>query len=208
MYSIASLQKELEDRRQLFGTNHNSVAETLNVIGIIHHHVTGDQVKAITHHQEALNILISQQYKTQEMLVDIATTINDIGNCHWKKGDLVQANKMWCKALKCLNRCFSHQSHPKTHMFHQSIQNKMEHINDPCTEAIVKVNIKISKSPLDSDVNLLARLKSEDLPSQENDFPKLKKQTSFSLSTRSLCRSGSKLKIAHTNDFFGNAPGC
>jgi len=208
MHSITSLQQELEDRRQLFGTNHYSVAETLNVIGIMHHHITDDQVKAITHHQEALNILISQQYKTQEMLFDIATTIIDIGNCHWKKGDRVQANKMWCKALRCLNRCFSHQSHPKTRMFQQSIQNKMEHINDPYTHTIVTANMKRSKSPLDSDVNLLTRLSSEDLLSQENDFPKLKRQTSFSLSTRSFFRSGSKLHITHANDTFGNAPAC
>jgi len=134
MHSIASLQQELEDQRQLFGNNNISVAETLNVIGIMHHHVTGDQVKAITHHQVALNILISQQCKSPEMQVDIATTINDIGNCHWKKGDLVQANKMWCKALKRLNKCFSHLSHPKARMFQQSIQNKIEHINDPCTQ--------------------------------------------------------------------------
>ena len=66
MHSIAFLQQELEDQRQLFGTNNISVAETFNGIGIMHHHVTGDQVKAITHHQEALKILISQQCKTHQ----------------------------------------------------------------------------------------------------------------------------------------------
>jgi len=184
MHSIASIQRELEERRQLFGTNHISVAETLNVIGIMHHHVTGDQVKAINHHQEALKILIKQQCKTQKMLVDIAKTFADIENFHWKEGDLVQANKMWCKALECLDRCFSHQSHPKPRMFRQSIQNKIEHINDLYTQTNVKINIKRSKSPLDSDVNLLARLSSEELFSQGNDFPKQTKKTSFSLSRR------------------------
>jgi len=67
MNSIDSLQQELEHRRQIFGVNHVSVAETLNVIGLMHHHVTGDQDEAIKHHQEALNILRTQKNKIKEL---------------------------------------------------------------------------------------------------------------------------------------------
>jgi len=201
MHSTDSLSQELDDRRRHFGINHISVAETLNTIGVMHHHITGDQDKAITHHQEALNILISQQYKTQEMLVDIATTIYDIGNCHWKKGELVLANEMWHKALKYLDRCFSRQSHPKKRMFQQSIQNRMEHINDPCTQSIKKVSINPSESPLDCDINLLARLSYDDLFSSENDFPNVKKLSSSSLSAYTVFQTENRVQIRQKYEF-------
>jgi len=107
-------------------------------------------------------------------MLNIATTIADIGNCHWKKGELVQANEVWCKALKYLNYCFSCQFDHRKLMFQKSIQNRIAHIYDACTQT-TKVNIKRSKCPLDSDLNLLARLSSDDLLSPVQDSPKLEK---------------------------------
>jgi len=73
------------------------VKETLNKIIIVHHHITGDQVKAITHHQEALYILLSQQCKPQEMQPQQFLVL-----------EIVTGRKrILCKLIKCGARHYS-----------------------------------------------------------------------------------------------------
>jgi len=166
MHSVATLKQELEDRKRLFGINHICVAETLNVIGIMHHHITGDQEEAICNHQAALNILTSQNCRNnREILLHIVITIADIGNCYWKKGECALAKEMFCKAQSHLNKCFVHKSHPKKPVIQQSIQHRLAYLHNSCKciHTFAKVDKQQFQCPLDTDSKLLDRLSSDNL---------------------------------------------
>ena len=101
---LNSLDTELKERKYSLGESHISVAETLNIIGLVHQHMGGDQNIAIRLHREALNIYHSQQ-NSQKMRMEIAIILADIGSCYWIKGQYEKSKNEFKKSLKFLETC-------------------------------------------------------------------------------------------------------
>jgi len=122
-------QKELEERKNVFGNQHPCVAETLNVMGIMNHYIKGNQEKALRYHQDALEILLTQKQQSEDVLIEVATTLADIGNCYSKLGEWMKAYEMYFKAIDAFNNCKISNLHPKKRIFQQSINNRLAHVH-------------------------------------------------------------------------------
>ena len=110
---ILSLQRELHQRKRNFGINHISVAETLNALALTYHHMKNDHETAIQIHYEAKHILEGQQERSQQILVNLAITVGDIGNCFCKKGDYQSARNEYMTSLQFFETCQISENHPK-----------------------------------------------------------------------------------------------
>ena len=58
---IKALENELKERKNKFGINHSSVAETLNSLALTYLHVLDDHKTALLMHCEAKRILEQKQ---------------------------------------------------------------------------------------------------------------------------------------------------
>jgi len=132
MHSLLSLQKELDKQMSHLGNAHPKVAETLNAIGLAHHHMTNNQDEAFCYHRRALEIFRAQPEKNKENLLNIALTLADIGNCHWKRKEYDQANKFFSEASAVFEQCKISKTDPKSVIFHQAILNRQRYLHQPC----------------------------------------------------------------------------
>eukprot|EP00591_Stephanopyxis_turris_P013304 CAMPEP_0195518234 /NCGR_PEP_ID=MMETSP0794_2-20130614/12631_1 /TAXON_ID=515487 /ORGANISM="Stephanopyxis turris, Strain CCMP 815" /LENGTH=142 /DNA_ID=CAMNT_0040647171 /DNA_START=84 /DNA_END=512 /DNA_ORIENTATION=- len=88
---------ELSEVKARRGEIHLEVADILNIIGLSHHHVSGDQDEALRFHKEALHVLkccmdsSSEQNKKASILKIIAVTLTDVGNVYSKRGEYNKA---------------------------------------------------------------------------------------------------------------------
>ena len=122
--TLTKLEKELRERKKNFGINHFSVAETLNSIGLVCHHMMNDHETAIQMHDEAKRILEMQE-QTQQNLFDLAITIGDLGNCYWKKGDYTSAKNQYMQSMQFFENCQISETHPKAKLCVYTMQYRL-----------------------------------------------------------------------------------
>ena len=125
---IDVLLQELEARKASFGSNHITVVETLNAIGLSYNFAENDYDKALYYHQSAFQILVTKKTNARQ-LVDISTTLSDIGNCHMALDDLLMARRVFLQAKTIMDRSKVSAEHPRCKMLSKSIQYRLEHIN-------------------------------------------------------------------------------
>jgi hypothetical protein len=109
------LEIELMDRRNSLGSSHMGVAETLNVMGLTHHHMTLNQTEALRCHQEALQIL--KMHRGGD-ISDYCTALTqcDIGNTHWKMGNYLEAGIAYTEAMNLFERTKTKKANPGLQM--------------------------------------------------------------------------------------------
>eukprot|EP00978_Attheya_sp_CCMP212_P038249 scaffold187882_cov50-Attheya_sp.AAC.3 len=112
---LRALEIELMDRRNSLGSSHMGVAETLNIMGLTHHHMTHNQTEALRCHQEALQILKMQRGGD---IPDYYTALTqcDIGNTHWKMGNYLEAGIAYTEAMNLFERTKTKKANPGLQM--------------------------------------------------------------------------------------------
>jgi hypothetical protein len=108
---LRALEIELMDRRNSLGSSHMGVAETLNIMGLTHHHMTNNQTEALRCHQEALQILKMQRGGDIPDYYS-ALTQCDIGNIHWKIGNYLEAGIAYTEAMILFERTKTKKANP------------------------------------------------------------------------------------------------
>mmetsp|Transcript_553 Transcript_553/g.705 ORF Transcript_553/g.705 Transcript_553/m.705 type:complete len:162 (+) Transcript_553:97-582(+) len=105
---------DLKAQREIHGNDHPIVANTLNIIGLHHHHVTGDQEAALEYHYEALGILMrAPQDSETNQAMEVAITHTDIGNAHKLRGDGDAALAAYADALVMFRASGISDDHPR-----------------------------------------------------------------------------------------------
>ena len=98
---LEALETELCQQRCELGDNHPDVADTLNTLGLMNHHVYGDHEKALNFHRAALNIYNSQE-SINKYHLHAGITYADIGNVLWKMNLLSEALSSFSQAHRIL----------------------------------------------------------------------------------------------------------
>mmetsp|Transcript_4972 Transcript_4972/g.7395 ORF Transcript_4972/g.7395 Transcript_4972/m.7395 type:complete len:208 (+) Transcript_4972:96-719(+) len=127
---IDQYKNELYVRRIDLGDYHPSVAETLNSIGLHHHHRTNDQTEALRYHTDALQILrhlAEDESNPDDELkrkcnIESAITLTDIGNVHKSMGDCEMAMKSYTAALDVFRALRMKDDHPRVAATHRCIE--------------------------------------------------------------------------------------
>ena len=104
-------EHELSTRRYRLGDNHPAVAETLNVLGIVHFHVHANHKQSLTLHQQALNIL-SSQIPNNKLRATQGVIYADIGDVLWTMGRIKEATSHYVEAYTLLKKANVSQIHP------------------------------------------------------------------------------------------------
>lgn len=106
--------EELQTRRHELGEDHPDVAETLNLLGLHHHHVTNDQAEALRCHEEALDVLRRGKEKGREISeADVAITLTDIGNVLKRRRESDKAMDAYNEALEVWRSMGHGDDHPR-----------------------------------------------------------------------------------------------
>mmetsp|Transcript_5195 Transcript_5195/g.10856 ORF Transcript_5195/g.10856 Transcript_5195/m.10856 type:complete len:168 (-) Transcript_5195:21-524(-) len=105
-------EQELVERRTTRGPYDTSVAETLNALGLVYHHMSCDLEKALIIYGEALRIL-KMHTCFQSGLFDAAVTMSDIGDVHQKMGNFKEAEKLYLEALEAFDQAGKKKDHPR-----------------------------------------------------------------------------------------------
>uniref|UniRef100_A0A7S4M5A2 Kinesin light chain n=1 Tax=Odontella aurita TaxID=265563 RepID=A0A7S4M5A2_9STRA len=131
-------REDLERQRRDLGEFHHSVSETLNLLGLHHHHVTDDQAEALRMHSEALEVLrrciaaadadvettalgalpvkasssVAAEMRTT-LLVEAAITLTDIGNVNKTMGDIEEAMRAYSESLDVFRSLEMKDDHPR-----------------------------------------------------------------------------------------------
>eukprot|EP00978_Attheya_sp_CCMP212_P017120 scaffold45438_cov59-Attheya_sp.AAC.1 len=153
---LRALEIELIDRRNSLGSSHMDVAETLNIMGLTHHHMTHNQTEALRCHREALQILKMQRGGD---IPDYYTALTqcDIGNIHWKMGNYLEAGIAYTEAMNLFERTKTKKANPGLQM---------------ASRGIVMLGIELTpeKTPQQEPNKLSRRLTTSDC--QEDKTPK------------------------------------
>lgn len=115
MIFIKERLDELRDKQAQLGYHHPDVAETLNVLGLYHHHVTNDQTAALQFHQQALHILEALQEHPGETTdeLSIGITLTDVGNVYKCLGKYEKSKSAYEDALSSFKRIGLNNDHPR-----------------------------------------------------------------------------------------------
>jgi len=105
-------QAELAARTCALGEEHPAVAETLNALGLIYHHMVDDQEQALEYHARALQIFQLQRGDSYSC-TDVALTFSDIANVHRKKGDYERAAKAFMDSVSTFREGGIGDNHPR-----------------------------------------------------------------------------------------------
>jgi tetratricopeptide (TPR) repeat protein len=107
---------DLRTAQHEFGSNHNSVAEAWNALGLVRIHMQRDVEAAQVCHEEALRI-----YSENLQQTDTALTLNDLGYCHEQQGNPSVALDHYEKALRILSNMELDESHPRVISTHRAV---------------------------------------------------------------------------------------
>ena len=107
--------EELRDKQAEHGYLHPDVAETLNVLGLYHHHVTNDQPAALQFHQQALQVLeVLQEHPDHSINeLSIGITLTDVGNVYKCLGKYDKAKRAYVDALSSFKLLGLNNDHPR-----------------------------------------------------------------------------------------------
>ena len=100
-----------------YGAHHPCVADSQNTLGLIYHHVLHNEGRSFLCHLTALrNLLIcyeKTQHRNDKVVIQISTTIHDLGNAHWSRGNRGKAIDAYTEALGLLLGIGLTSSHPR-----------------------------------------------------------------------------------------------
>jgi hypothetical protein len=137
---IENLTNELSTRKHLYGANHPCVAESLNSIALVHHHMLNNSQQALMYHLQALDILISayqidmKDLDTERLSLCLAVTMSDVGNTHWALGDFYKAEANFIDALSLLRRENFSEAHPRAYSMRNRLFTLYRHTGITHTE--------------------------------------------------------------------------
>ena len=99
------------------GAHHPAVANGQNTLGLIYHHVLHQENEAFLCHLTALRTLLTcyqkPQHHSDSVVIQISTTIHDLGNVHWANGHREKAIDAFREALGLLLGIGLTASHPR-----------------------------------------------------------------------------------------------
>lgn len=108
---IDTFERELEERRRVLGAEHEKVAETLNILGLLYSFINIDLEKALEFHHEAHRILSSKSNCTAETAVITC----DIANILLRKGLSEEPMELFTEAITSLKKANVPKTHPVVH---------------------------------------------------------------------------------------------
>lgn len=122
---MENLRVELRTRQSQYGNHHPSVAESLNSIALVNHHMIKNSQKALEYHMQAERILrsgdASNDHDRKQLSIDLAITLHDIGNAHWKLRNEEKAEACFIEALTIMKNENLSESHPRVY----SLRNRL-----------------------------------------------------------------------------------
>eukprot|EP00979_Chaetoceros_neogracilis_P017995 scaffold10547_cov268-Chaetoceros_neogracile.AAC.4 len=118
---IEELTIEKRTREITYGFNHPFLAESLNSLALVYHHMVKDSKQALKYHEQALNVLMAARevgiadMDKREVTILLAVTTSDIANVHWALHHHKVAKETFFHALALLEEEHIPQSHPRAY---------------------------------------------------------------------------------------------
>jgi hypothetical protein len=118
---IEELTIEKRTREITYGFNHPFLAESLNSLALVYHHMAKDSKQALKYHKQALNVLMAARevgiadMDKREVTILLAVTTSDIANVHWALHHHKVAKETFFHALALLEEEHIPQSHPRAY---------------------------------------------------------------------------------------------
>jgi len=118
---IDKLTIEIQTHKIMHGEVHPSVAESLNSLALVYHHMLNDSAQALEYHQQALNVLTTVRTRgtshigEKDLAIKIAVTTSDIANAQWALSHHEDAEQTFADALDLLEQENIPKSHPRSY---------------------------------------------------------------------------------------------
>uniref|UniRef100_A0A7S2GS08 Kinesin light chain n=1 Tax=Helicotheca tamesis TaxID=374047 RepID=A0A7S2GS08_9STRA len=128
-------ERELTARICALGEDHPAVAETLNALGLICHHMINDQEKALGCHTRALRIFQLQKREAYPY-TDVALTLSDIANVYRKQGDFEKAIRAFIESVDTFRQGGIGDDHPRVQSALVSLAQLRPRTNSPEKEPL------------------------------------------------------------------------
>lgn len=118
---IDKLTLEIQTHKIMYGAVHPSVAESLNSLALVYHHMLNDSAQALEYHQQALSVLTTvrttgtSHIEEKDLAIKIAVTTSDIANAQWALSHHEDAEQTFADALNLLEQENIPKSHPRSY---------------------------------------------------------------------------------------------
>jgi len=142
----------------MFGINHPCLAESLNSLALVYHHMLNESKLALRYHQQALKVLtIAREEGTsdidrEELTVRLAVTTSDIANAHWALHNDKAAKDTFVRALALLEEEKIPENHPRAYAIRNRLSALYRHsaeLEPPkklCVESLQSMSPSLSES--------------------------------------------------------------
>jgi tetratricopeptide (TPR) repeat protein len=133
---IDKLTIEIQTRKLMYGADHPSVAESLNSLAQVYHHMLNDWEQALEYHQQALSILTrvreegTSHIDKKDLAIRIAVTTSDIANAHWALSHHKEAEQNFVDALNFLEQENIPQNHPRSYAIRNRLSTLYRHSDE------------------------------------------------------------------------------
>jgi len=133
---IENLTVEIRSRERIYGLNHPYLAESLNSLALVYHHMLNNSKLALRYHQQALKVLTiareegSSDIDREELTIRLAVTTSDIANAHWALHNDKAAKDTFVRALALLEEEKIPENHPRAY----AIINRLSALHRHSTE--------------------------------------------------------------------------
>jgi len=118
---IENLTVEIQSRERMYGLNHPCLAESLNSLALVYHHMLNNSKLALRYHQQALKVLTIAREESrsdidrEELTIRLAVTTSDIANAHWALHNYKAAEDTFVGALTLLEEEKIPGNHPRAY---------------------------------------------------------------------------------------------
>ena len=155
---IENLTAEIRTRERMFGINHPCLAESLNSLALVYHHMLNESKLALRYHQQALKVLtIAREEGTsdidrEELTIRLAVTTSDIANAHWALHNDKAAKDTFVRALALLEEEKIPENHPRAYAIRNRLSALYRHsaeLEPPkklCVESLQSMSPSLSES--------------------------------------------------------------